>query len=59
MKNELDGNGRQWCCKCAYRSLIGMVRGQGLCPYHWAARTWGKPWADRCYPNHPEAKGTT
>ena len=55
MKNivkNLDGNGRQKCTKCNHKSIAGIVKGKGLCPYHWAHFQWGKKWADSCYPNY-------
>jgi hypothetical protein len=44
-----QGTGRQKCRRCSLRSIPGLVRGQGLCPYHWAEANWGKAWAERCY----------
>lgn len=54
----LDGKGRQQCCKrpCPYQSVRGLRRGQGLCPFHWAERTWGKDWARKCYPIFEESQ---
>jgi len=50
--NALDGRGRQPCCKvpCGYRSLRGIRKGEGLCPYHWAVVVWGQAWGDSCFP---------
>lgn len=47
-----DGNGRQRCAHgCGYWSIAGMVRGQGLCPFHWARWAFGVNWARKCYPD--------
>lgn len=48
-KPRVDGCGRQPCRHCPRRSVGGLVAGQGLCPYHWAVRTWGQVWADLLY----------
>lgn len=50
----LDGKGKQICSVpgCGRRSLTGLVRGEGVCPYHWAAGNWGTDWAKRCFPNY-------
>ena len=49
---ELNGRGRQKCKHCAHRSIAGMVKGEGRCPYHWAVTAVGKDWANKCYPNY-------
>lgn len=51
---QLDGTSRQNCVQrpCPFRSISGLRRGQGLCPYHWAVGVWGKAWADQCFPNY-------
>ena len=45
-----DGKGKQKCQHCQHKSVKGLIRGEGLCPYHWAVYQWGQEWADRCYP---------
>jgi prepilin-type N-terminal cleavage/methylation domain-containing protein len=47
----MNGKGRQMCKKkgCQFRSIAGMPKGSGMCPYHWAEDRWGKQWADQCY----------
>lgn len=54
---DLNGSGRQPCSQggCEFRSLAGLVRGAGECPFHWAQRQWGTAWAAQCHPTHPEA----
>lgn len=47
----MDGKGKQSCTRCGYRSIRGMARGHGLCPYHWNFFMWGQPWADLRVPN--------
>lgn len=54
--SDLDGRGRQLCKKCHHRSIAGMVKGEGRCPFHWAAHVWGLEWASKSYPTHHEAK---
>jgi hypothetical protein len=49
-----DGSGRQSCVHCWRRSLPGMTKGRGLCPYHWAVWVWGRAWADSIF--LPEVK---
>jgi len=45
-----DGTGKQPCTQgCGFRSVSGMHRGQGLCPYHFAVVFHGQAWADRTY----------
>lgn len=48
-KPRPQGNGRQPCVHCTLRSIAGMKKGQGLCPYHWAVQAWRKTWADSLY----------
>lgn len=50
-KPRQNGTGKQGCSQrpCRYRSLPGLTRGQGLCPYHWAVKVWGQKWADTIY----------
>lgn len=45
-----QGRGLQSCCRCSRRSISGLVRGQGLCPFHFAEASWGEEWARKCYP---------
>lgn len=56
MARPLDGTGRQKCTRCDHRSIAGLFKGRGLCPYHYASAIWGKKWAAECFPNHPEAQ---
>lgn len=52
-KPRPDGKGKQKCIRCHRRSIGGMVKGHGLCPYHYAAEQWGQAWADSLYlPEH-------
>lgn len=50
---KLNGNGKQKCTKCSHQSISGLVKGNGLCPYHWSEMNWGTAWAQHCYPNFP------
>jgi hypothetical protein len=54
MKNEigLDGSGKQICTKCSHKSLPGLSKGSGLCPYHWAEKNWGSEWAKKYHPDY-------
>lgn len=48
-KPRHDGAGRQPCRHCRWRSVPGLRKGQGLCPYHWAVSAYGQAWADKQY----------
>lgn len=53
-KPRIDGTGRQPCTKCHRQSISGLVKGQGLCPYHWCVAAYGDAWANQIYlPEHP------
>lgn len=56
MRSTLDGRGRQKCIHCPHRSIAGLPRTQGLCPYHWNVWVYGRSWANHVRPSHPEAK---
>ena len=58
---KLDGAGRQKCAagKCKHKSLPGLIKGKGLCPYHWCYGLWGKDWADQQYPEFNQTKEKT
>lgn len=58
----LDGKGRQPCSSpgCPFRSLRGMKRGRGLCPFHWHAWVWGHASAKQVHPTyHDTARART
>lgn len=55
MTKNLNGNGRQACTHCSYRSVSGMLKGHGKCPFHFTSSTWGLDWASKLYPNHPNS----
>ncbi len=59
MNANLNGNGRQSCSKCAHRSVAGLSRGDGKCPFHWEEGVWGLAKASRDFPNHPQATPQT
>lgn len=44
-----DGKGRQQCRKCERKSVAGLVKGMGLCPYHFDVAMFGQEWADKIY----------
>ena len=51
---RMDGTGRQRCTRCPRRSVPGIAKGHGKCPYHWAVGVWGQRWADTYYlPEEP------
>lgn len=52
-QNNANGSGRQRCRHCSSQSVAGLIKGEGLCPYHWAEKMWGTDWAKRCHPNYP------
>jgi len=41
---------------CTGDSVRGLSESNAMCPYHWAEYNWGKEWAAKCHPDHPEAK---
>lgn len=49
------GTGRQPCNhrKCPWRSVPGLHKGEGKCPYHWAVGCWGRAYADSIYQGAP------
>ena len=51
----LNGKGKQQCTLCGYRSIAGLMKGNGKCPFHWAKGNWGLNWASKCHPDHPQA----
>lgn len=44
-----DGRGRQKCQKCELKSVAGLAKGNGLCPYHFTVVVHGQKWADTIY----------
>lgn len=48
-KPRTDGNGKQQCQRCQRKSIAGLPKGKGLCPYHYAEAQWGSSWADSIY----------
>ena len=46
---------RNRCTRCGLVSVPGLVMGHGLCRFHWAEAHWGREWALRWVPEHPEA----
>lgn len=54
----LDGTGTQKCSVslCPFWSIAGLIRGQGFCPFHWAAHKWGLKWALQCHPTYVQEK---
>lgn len=50
---DFNGKGKQLCkMGCGWRSVSGLAKGQGMCPYHWAESQWGRDWAQQCYPQY-------
>lgn len=47
------GRGRQRCTHCELRSVAGLRRGQGLCPYHFTEATLGRELASELH-NRPQ-----
>lgn len=42
------------CQLCDWKTIPGLLI--PTCRYHWAKGVWGKKWAIKCHPNHPEAR---